>query len=76
MDKGFLDEGGYDIIFANDRFKKKALRDFHIQTYRRNIGDHIIMRDVMGSTLLKWVAAFSGSEYHSSDIKTVLMILR
>ncbi|MGF7535266.1 DNA (cytosine-5-)-methyltransferase [Bacillus mexicanus] len=46
MDKGFLDEG-YEIVFANDRFEKKALRDYHIQTYRENIGDHIIMQDVM-----------------------------
>jgi DNA (cytosine-5)-methyltransferase 1 len=49
MDKGFLDEK-YEIVFANDRFEPKALRDYHIQTYRYNIGDHIIMRDVMEFT--------------------------
>lgn len=47
MDKGFVDEGGYKIVFANDRYEKKALRDYHIQTYQRNIGDHISMRDVL-----------------------------
>lgn len=49
LDKGFLDEK-YEIIFANDRFEKKALRDYHIQTYKQNIGDHIIMKDVMEFT--------------------------
>lgn len=42
MDKGFLDEK-YDIVFANDRFEKKALRSYHLDTYRQNIGNHIIM---------------------------------
>lgn len=46
MDKAFLDQG-YDIVFANDRFEGKALRDYHIQTYRSMIGDHIVMKDVM-----------------------------
>ncbi|MGV2885944.1 DNA cytosine methyltransferase [Paenibacillus taichungensis] len=46
MDKGFLDEK-YEIVFANDRFEKKALRSYHLDTYRHNIGNHIIMRDVM-----------------------------
>lgn len=46
MDKGFLDNG-YDIVFANDRYEKKALRDYHIQTYKENIGNHIIMKDVL-----------------------------
>ncbi|MCA1064662.1 DNA cytosine methyltransferase (plasmid) [Rossellomorea sp. AcN35-11] len=46
MDKGFLDEG-YDIVFANDRYEEKALKDYHIQTYKENIGDHIVMKDVM-----------------------------
>lgn len=50
MDKGFLDEGGYDIVFANDRFDKRALRNYHIETYRRNIGDHIITQDVLDFT--------------------------
>lgn len=49
LDKGFLDEK-YDIVFANDRFEKKALRDYHIQTYKHNIGDHIVMKDVMDLT--------------------------
>ncbi|WP_103108557.1 DNA cytosine methyltransferase [Brevibacillus reuszeri] len=49
LDLGFKNEG-YDIIFANDRFEKKALRDSHIKTYQHNIGDHIIMRDVMSLT--------------------------
>ncbi|MCK2000433.1 DNA cytosine methyltransferase [[Brevibacterium] frigoritolerans] len=46
LDKAFLDEK-YDIVFANDRFEKKALRDYHIQTYRENIGNHIVMQDVL-----------------------------
>ncbi|QST02261.1 DNA cytosine methyltransferase (plasmid) [Pontibacillus sp. ALD_SL1] len=46
LDKGFKDEG-YDIRFANDRYEKKALKDYHIETYKQNIGDHIIMRDVL-----------------------------
>jgi len=46
MDKGFLDEK-YEIVFANDRFERKALRSYHLDTYRHNIGNHIIMRDVM-----------------------------
>lgn len=49
LDKGFLDEG-YDIVFANDRYEKKALRDHHINTYRENIGDHIVMKDVLDIT--------------------------
>jgi DNA (cytosine-5)-methyltransferase 1 len=49
MDKGFLDEG-YDIVFANDRYEDKALKDFHIQTYRENIGDHIVMKDILELT--------------------------
>jgi hypothetical protein len=47
FDRGFLDEG-YDIIFANDRYEDRALKDYHIRTYRRNIGNHIIMKDVIG----------------------------
>ncbi|KQN96831.1 DNA cytosine methyltransferase [Paenibacillus sp. Leaf72] len=46
LDKGFLDED-YQIIFANDRYDKRTMKDSHIQTYRYNIGDHILMRDVM-----------------------------
>lgn len=49
MDRGFLDEG-YDIVFANDRYERKALHSNHIETYRHNIGDHIIMGDVMDFT--------------------------
>ncbi|CCC86319.1 DNA (cytosine-5-)-methyltransferase (plasmid) [Paenibacillus polymyxa M1] len=49
IDKAFIEEN-YNIIFANDRFVSRALRDNHIQTYRNNIGDHIIMRDVMEFT--------------------------
>ncbi|WP_182102481.1 DNA cytosine methyltransferase [Niallia taxi] len=47
MDAGFKDSGGYEFILANDRFEKKALKDYHIETYKTNIGDHIIMQDVM-----------------------------
>ncbi|WP_336769653.1 DNA cytosine methyltransferase [Bacillus bombysepticus] len=46
LDKGFFDEG-YEIVFANDRFEKKALRDYHIQTYKKNISDHIVMKDIL-----------------------------
>ncbi|MEM4992166.1 DNA cytosine methyltransferase [Priestia sp. SB1] len=49
FDKGFVDQG-FEIVFANDRFEKKALRDYHIQTYKHNISDHIVMRDVMELT--------------------------
>ncbi|MBP1308881.1 DNA (cytosine-5)-methyltransferase 1 [Paenibacillus sp. 1182] len=49
MDKAFLDQG-FDIKFANDRYEKKALKDYHVQTYKHNIGDHILMRDVMELT--------------------------
>ncbi|MEK5183315.1 DNA cytosine methyltransferase [Paenibacillus sp. FSL P4-0288] len=49
LDLGFIHEK-YDIVFANDRYEKKALRDNHILTYRNNIGNHIIMRDVMELT--------------------------
>lgn len=49
MDKGFLDEG-FDIVFANDRYETKALKDYHIQTYKKNIGEHIIMKDVLDLT--------------------------
>lgn len=49
MDKAFFDQG-YNIIFANDRYEQKALKDYHIQTYRENIGDHIVMKDVMELT--------------------------
>lgn len=49
MDKAFFDQG-YNIIFANDRFEQKALKDYHIQTYKHNIGDHIVMKDVMELT--------------------------
>jgi DNA (cytosine-5)-methyltransferase 1 len=49
MDKGFLDQG-YQILFANDRYEKKALKDYHVETYKQNIGNHIIMKDVMELT--------------------------
>lgn len=49
LDKGFLDEG-YNIVWANDRYEDKALKDYHIQTYRNNIGNHIVMRDVLEIT--------------------------
>ncbi|MDU9693374.1 DNA cytosine methyltransferase [Priestia aryabhattai] len=49
FDKGFVDQG-FEIVFANDRFEKKALRDYHIQTYKHNISNHIVMRDVMELT--------------------------
>jgi DNA-cytosine methyltransferase len=49
LDKGFLDEG-FNIIFANDRWEPKTLKKTHIETYRHNIGDHIIMQDVMEFT--------------------------
>jgi DNA (cytosine-5)-methyltransferase 1 len=49
MDKAFLDQG-FDIKFANDRYEAKALKDYHVQTYKHNIGDHIIMKDIMDLT--------------------------
>ncbi|GAB6422787.1 hypothetical protein bcgnr5378_37830 [Bacillus cereus] len=49
LDKGFLDES-YEIVFANDRYEKKALRDYHIQTYKKNISDHIVMKDILELT--------------------------
>ncbi|WPS85555.1 DNA cytosine methyltransferase (plasmid) [Brevibacillus halotolerans] len=49
MDKAFLD-AGYQIEFANDRYEKKALKNYHIETYKQNIGDHILMKDVMELT--------------------------
>lgn len=47
MDAGFKDSGDYKFILANDRYEKKALKDHHVETYKANIGDHIIMQDVM-----------------------------
>lgn len=47
LDKGFLDNGGYEYKFAVDRFGERELKDYHIQTYRENIGDHIVMKDVL-----------------------------
>ncbi|WP_240416587.1 DNA cytosine methyltransferase [Paenibacillus periandrae] len=49
LDKGFLDEN-YDIVFANDRYDDRTMKDHHIRTYRNNIGNHIVMRDVMEFT--------------------------
>ncbi|MFF2532218.1 DNA cytosine methyltransferase [Brevibacillus sp. NPDC058079] len=49
MDKAFFDQG-YQIQFANDRYEKKALKDYHIETYKHNIGDHILIKDVMELT--------------------------
>ena len=50
LDKGFLDNGNYDIKFAIDMFEKKRLRRYHLNTYRHNIGDHIIEGDVLSLT--------------------------
>ena len=50
LDKGFLDNGNYDIKFAIDMFEKKRLRRYHIDTYRENIGDHIVEGDVLELT--------------------------
>lgn len=50
LDKGFLDNGNYDIKFAIDMFEKKRLRRYHIDTYRRNIGNHIVEGDVLELT--------------------------
>lgn len=47
LDKGFVDEGGYEFKFAIDKYGKRELKDYHIQTYRENIGDHIIMKDIL-----------------------------
>lgn len=49
MDKGFKDQG-YEIVFANDRYEKKALKDYHVETYKHNIGNHIVMKDIMELT--------------------------
>lgn len=62
LDKGFLDEG-YDIEFAIDRStpveydsngkKKRPMNDlgsYHIETYRHNIGDHIVDKDILSLT--------------------------
>lgn len=46
----FLDAKGYDICFANDRYDKRTMKDSHIKTYKKNIGDHIVMRDVLELT--------------------------
>ena len=50
LDKGFLDNGNYDIKFAIDMFEKKRLRRYHLDTYRHNIGDHIVEGDVLELT--------------------------
>ena len=50
LDKGFLDNGNYDIKFAIDMFEKKRLRRYHLDTYRHNIGDHIVEGDVLNLT--------------------------
>ena len=50
LDKGFLDNGNYNIKFAIDMFEKKRLRRYHLDTYRQNIGDHIIEGDVLELT--------------------------
>lgn len=60
LDKGFLDNGKYDIKFAcdmttpieydgNGKRKRPAndLGSYHIDTYRHNIGNHIIDRDIL-----------------------------
>lgn len=51
LDKGFLDHGGYDIKFAIDIFgQKRRLNGKHIETYRNNIGNHIVEGDVLDLT--------------------------
>ena len=50
LDKGFLDNGNYNIKFAIDMFEKKRLRRYHLDTYRHNIGDHIVEGDVLELT--------------------------
>lgn len=63
MDKGFLDNGNYDIQLAcdmstpveydeNGKRKRPAndLGSYHIETYKKNIGDHIIDRDILTLT--------------------------
>lgn len=50
LDKGFLDNGNYNIKFAIDMFEKKRLRRYHIETYKKNIGDHIVEGDVLELT--------------------------
>lgn len=63
MDKGFLDNGNYNIEFAcdmstpieydeNGKRKRPAndLGSYHLETYRHNIGDHIIDKDILTLT--------------------------
>lgn len=47
LDKGFLDNGNFDIKFAVDKYEKKRLGRHHLETYRQNIGNHIIEKDVL-----------------------------
>ena len=47
LDKAFLDNGNYKIKFAIDRYEKKRLKRYHIETYKSNIGEHIIEGDVL-----------------------------
>lgn len=60
LDKGFLDNGNYDIQFACDMStpieydlngkKKRPANDlgkYHLETYRTNIGNHIIDKDIL-----------------------------
>lgn len=39
MDLGFI-QAGFDIIWANDIFEEA------VNTYRKNIGDHIVLGDI------------------------------
>lgn len=50
LDKGFLDNGNFDITFAVDMHEKKRLKSYHIDTYKNNIGDHIIEKNVLELT--------------------------
>lgn len=41
---------GFDFVFALDKSftpKESALRDYHIETYRKNVGDHIVASDIL-----------------------------
>jgi len=42
LDLGFLQTGKYDIVWANDILKDAC------ETYRKNIGDHIVCGDING----------------------------
>mgnify|MGYP004500133221 CR=1 FL=1 len=54
LDSAFHNSGNYDIKFAIDIHdvpgRKKRLNGYHLDTYRKNIGDHIVDGDVMKLT--------------------------